>query len=124
MNTNNNDKNVYKDNVFRTEIQSDIERNMQKFNDPLVLGELLYKLLEERENTNRILKNLLVKLEQLEQKLVTGHQDTEHKAQSVLLPEIDEDIIAFVKSQGKASAEDVRQKFNYRGTNAACARLN
>ncbi len=56
MNTNNtNDKNVYKDNVFRTEIQSDIERNMQKFNDPLVLGELLYKLLEERENTNRIL---------------------------------------------------------------------
>ncbi|MEW6722036.1 MAG: BlaI/MecI/CopY family transcriptional regulator, partial [Candidatus Micrarchaeota archaeon] len=41
-----------------------------------------------------------------------------------ILPEIDEQIMGFLKEAGRATAEEVRAKFNYRGKNAASARLN
>jgi hypothetical protein len=41
-----------------------------------------------------------------------------------MLPEIDERIVGYIREKGKASADDVRIKFNYKGTNAASARLN
>jgi len=41
-----------------------------------------------------------------------------------LLPEIDEQIMGFVKEAGKATADEVRTRFRYKGKNAACARLN
>jgi len=108
------------DNAFHKEIKNDLEHNMEKFKDPMVLGELLYRLLEERENTNRILKNILTKLEAMEQRV----QITDVQLQEPMLPEIDEQIVAFIKQTVKASAEEVRAKFNYKGKNAASARLN
>lgn len=112
---------VYKTSAFVHEVHADLSAHMDKFKDPLVLGELVYKLLEERENTNRILKNLLAKLDALEAKLGAA---PETATEEPLLAEVDEEIVQFVKSQGKASAEDVRSHFNYKGTNAASARLN
>ena len=106
---------------FRKDLKNDIEGNLEKFNDPVVLGEMLYKLLEERENTNRILKNILTKLESLGTQKIEIPK--EHLPQ-VLLPEIDEQILSYVKEKGKAIAEDVRARFQYKGTNAASARLN
>ena len=114
-----NKEKIFKSNagsVFKNEIKSDLEENEGKFNDPVVLGELVYKLLEERENTNRILKNILAKLEALE----TGKVRTEEP----MLPEIDEGIMAFIIEEGKVTAGDVQKKFKYRGKNAASARLN
>ena len=102
--------------AFKNEIKSDLEENMGKFQDPIVLGELVYKLLEERENTNRILKNVLARLDELEK-----GTPMEEKT---LLPEVDEQILGFVKEQGKVTAENVREKFEYKGKNAASARLN
>ena len=118
-----NNENIYKDNVeggFRKELKEDLEKNLAKFNDPVVLGELVSKLIEERENTNRILKNILAKLEAIEQ----GQAGPTGKSEEILVPEIDEKIIAFIKERGKATAEDARVAFNYSGTNAASARLN
>ncbi len=116
---NNKDK-VFKSNVggsaFENELRTDLEENMAKFKDPVVLGELVYKLLEERENTNRILKNVLARLDELEK-----GTPMEEKT---LLPEVDEQILGFVKEQGKVTAENVREKFEYKGKNAASARLN
>jgi hypothetical protein len=107
------------DNAFAREIRSDLEMNMDKFRDPVVLGEFVYRLLEERENTNRLLKNILAKLE------ARGMGPAiQIAAKETLLPEIDEQIMSFVKDSGKVTAEEVRVKFNYRGKNAACARLN
>lgn len=118
--------NVNKANAYnvRAEIQSDLEANMDKFNDPVVLGELLYKLLEERENTNRILKNILSKLENIEGKAQPEIQAQVKAMDAPILPEIDERILKFVHEKGKASAEDVRKAFKYKGKNAASARLN
>jgi len=104
---------------FRSQLKSDLEENMKKFNDPIVIGELLYKLLEERENTNRILKNILAKLEKLETSAAPIKA-----AEEVILPSRDEEILGFLKETGKATAEDVRARFRYKGKNAACARLN
>ncbi len=114
-----NKEKIYKPNAggsaFKNEIKSDIEENMSKFQDPVVLGELVYKLLEERENTNRILKNILAKLEAME----AGKTNEEP-----LLPEIDTEILSFISEKGKVTAEDVRKQFKYKGKNAASARLN
>jgi predicted HTH transcriptional regulator len=117
-----NSVNIYKLNTerspLRSEIRNDLENNMQKFSDPVILGELMYKLLEERENTNRILKNILAKLENIPSGTAAA------PGGEPLLPEVDEKIMEFVREKGRISAEDVRQHFNYKGKNAACARLN
>ncbi len=108
------------DNAFAHEIQKDLETNMAKFRDPVVLGELVYRLLEERENTNRLLKNILAKLDVLQARGNT----VQNPLTAPLLPEVDEGIMAFIREKGRCTAEDVRAKFGYKGKNAACARLN
>lgn len=112
------------DNAFTREVRSDLETNIDKFRDPVVLGEMVYRLLEERENTNRLLKNILQKLESLEMKMGAAPAMPNFGAAETLLPEIDEQIMQFVRGQGKATSEEVRVKFKYRGKNAASARLN
>ncbi|MFH1521256.1 MAG: hypothetical protein ABID61_06430 [Candidatus Micrarchaeota archaeon] len=111
------------DSAFTKEIRSDLEQNMDKFRDPIILGEMVYRLLEERENTNRLLKSILQKLEQIEAK--TGQKPSLNAiAEERVLSEIDGQMLSFVKETGKVSAEEVRIKFKYRGKNAASARLN
>ncbi len=113
------------DNAFTKTIRSDLEDNMDKFRDPVVLGEMVFRLLEERENTNRLLKNILQKLDQIDAKMAAPSAlPTETGGIETMLPEIDEQILGFVKEAGKATAEDVRSRFHYRGKNAASARLN
>jgi predicted HTH transcriptional regulator len=111
------------DNAFTREVRSDLETNIDKFRDPVILGEMVFRLLEERENTNRLLKNILQKLESMEMKMGAVPAMPTGVAEP-LLPEIDEQIMRFVKEQGKATSEEVRVKFHYRGKNAASARLN
>jgi len=111
------------DNALAREIRSDLDMNMEKFRDPVVLGELVYRLLEERENTNRLLKNILAKLEAIEMKGPVAAKEMP-AIKEAILPEIDEQIVSFLKGTGKVTAEEVRVRFNYRGKNAACARLN
>ena len=120
-----NDDKEYKpsDNAFTKEVRSDLETHMDKFRDPVVLGEMVYRLLEERENTNRLLKGILQKLDSIEAKLGATSQMAAPNLETIL-PEIDEQIMAFVKEKGRVAAEEVRVRFNYRGKNAASARLN
>lgn len=117
------------DTAFTKEIRSDLEQNMEKFRDPVVLGEMVYRLLEERENTNRLLKTVIQKLEAIEAKMGPGASAPVASAvasalNEPLLPEVDEGIMAFIREAGKVTAEEVRARFNYKGKNAASARLN
>ncbi|MBN2477819.1 hypothetical protein JXB01_00840 [Candidatus Micrarchaeota archaeon] len=117
--------NVYKSSAsnLREQIEKDLAVHAEKFKDPVVLGELVYRLLEEKENTNRILKTLLQRIEQLEIKL--GEKPAEkEKTNEILLPSTDEKIVQLIEKSGKATAEDVRKALNYKGKNAASARLN
>lgn len=105
---------------IREQISKDLAENLEKFKDPIVLGELLYLLKDERENTNRILKTLLTKIETLE--LMLAEKKQVH-TETRLLSEVDEAIVSFLK-EGQKTAEDVQKKFGYKGKNAASARLN
>ena len=111
------------DSAFVKEIRSDLESNMQKFRDPIILGELVYRLMEERENTNRLLKNILQRLEAIETGAISSNPLSPTSMED-LLPQIDEQIVDFIKETRKATAEEVRSRFNYKGKNAASARLN
>jgi len=139
-------QNVYKrvTSSLGKKIQSDLEKQMEKFKDPLVLGELVYSLLEERENTNRILKTLLRRIEELQNRLMEEQEKTritivennmeEKKNRKIkkdvvrmderILPKIDESILNAVKKLKKATARDIQKQFKYKGRNAASARLN
>ncbi len=105
---------------LKAEIEKDLQENMEKFKDPLVLAEIAYRLLEERESTNRILKNILARIEQLEKREPTETRPMEE----IILPEIDNGIVNFVEKKKKATAEQVQKKFGYKGRNAASSRLN
>ncbi|MGC8899782.1 MAG: hypothetical protein ACP5JC_02115 [Candidatus Micrarchaeia archaeon] len=104
---------------FEEEIENEAKRIGKKLKEePLLVGVLLAKLIEERENTNRLMKTLIARLEAIEKKLAN------EEPEGMILSEIDEAVLSLVKESGKASAEDVQRKFNYKGKNAASQRLN
>jgi len=104
---------------LQKEIGDELEENLEKFKDPVVLATIAYKLLEERENTNRILKNVLTRLDRLE-----AGKERLPPQNAPILPEIDQKIVDFAKKTGKTTAKDVQVEFGYKGTNAASSRLN
>ncbi len=100
-----------------------------KMKDPLVVGALLHRLTEERTSTNLLLKEINAKLdrfEALEAKIahLEAKMDEKSDRKVVMLPEVDEEIISFITKKGAVCAEDVQEKFEYKGKNAASARLN
>lgn len=117
---------------LRNEIITPLENDIQKLRDPIVLASIMHTAATERENTNRLLKTLIEKLDHKFAEVDARMSALEagaiaHAAmpsEEVLLPSVDEGILAFVKEKRYASAEEVRRKFGYRGKNAASARLN
>jgi len=100
----------------------------EKLSDPVYIAGMMLAVQNERENTNRILKNIYAELERvraLEARVsaLEGSVDGEH-AEAGMLPEVDEKIVEFIRAKRKACAEDVQKKFSYKGKNAASARLN
>lgn len=114
---------------------SEFEEFRKKMQDPVVVGAMLHRLTEERESANLVLKQINEKLDKLlaveerlkslEQKLAaTAPAPAKGLPRELLLPEVDEEILAFVRKRGKACAEEVQAKFGYKGRNAASSRLN
>ncbi len=107
-----------------------------KMKDPLVVGAMLHKLTVERENSNRLMMEISAKLDkimQLEQKvnklqhIIETSKETQQttKQPQVILAEIDEKIIDFIrKHEGKTCASQIQHEFNYKGKNAASSRLH
>lgn len=104
------------------EITESLEREIQKLRDPTVHAAIIYTAVKERENANRILKNILARLDQLEAKM----KEMEQKAapEQKALADVDKAIVDYIKEHGPSYAEDVQKVFRYRGKNAACARLS
>ncbi|PIZ99808.1 hypothetical protein COX84_00575 [Candidatus Micrarchaeota archaeon CG_4_10_14_0_2_um_filter_49_7] len=101
-------------------------REGDKLRDPVVLASLLYTSKTEREHTNKLFLTLVQKLDQLMKRierlelLLAGKGGSEE----TLLPDIDQRILECIKQKGHMCAEEIQKRFNYRGTNAASARLN
>lgn len=93
-----------------------------KLHDPVFLSAMLAQVVHEKENTNRILKNIYSELEQLRSQTGKGKEEARRPALS--LSETDQQIILLAKKNGKICAEDVQKKLDYKGKNGASARLN
>jgi uncharacterized membrane protein len=110
---------------------AELEREIAKLRDPTVHASIMYSLMRERESTNMILKNILAKLDALDEKL-SALKQTQAAPTNVppvqksidMLPDVDRMIISYIKEQGAATAEDIQKMLRYRGKNAACARLS
>ncbi|MEM4367337.1 MAG: winged helix-turn-helix domain-containing protein [Candidatus Anstonellales archaeon] len=110
-------KGNYKPELQR-EIEEDVEEHLEAFKNPIVLAEIYYKVMKEREDTNRLLKTILMKLEAIESK---GMQPKESK---VLLSDLEERIVDYIAKNEAVCAEDVQAEFGYKGQNGASMRLN
>lgn len=115
----------YKDDGFHRELKESISRVYSLYTkDPLVMGVLLYKLLEERENTNRLIKTVVRRIEELNKQQPEQQKPTSKEEIKELLSETDQRILSTIKKLGKATAREIAKEMNYKGANAASARLN
>ena len=82
-------------------------------------------LTKVKETTEmELLRTIAGRLENIEKRLDGIERGLGNEVSDEILSDIDEKIIEFVKKNGKACAEDLQRAFNYRGKNAASARLN
>lgn len=114
---------------LQNEVLSPLENDIAKLRDPVVLAALMHTAASERENTNRLLKTLIERLDskfaEVEGRLASLERGAAIPVEEeVLLPSVDEAILKFVKEKRHVSAEEVRRRLGYRGKNAASARLN
>jgi hypothetical protein len=115
---------------LRRELKVVSEKNHEEIPENAGLSTLIKYLVDERGKTNRILENVTLKLKQLEDEIsaleLSGQQDdyAPQNSREVPLSGVDAKLINFVQTKGMACAEEVRAFMNYKGNNAACARLN
>ena len=130
------------------DLTSDVRSDMEKFENPVYIGSLLYRLAEERASTNLVLKDLNAKIDRLmllEEKMEdleaqinsmtqTSKTNMDNKSNKKeaqdntllveLLPNQDKEILALARKNGRIDAKEVQIALGYKGKNAACARLN
>jgi hypothetical protein len=110
-------KEQYKD----LELQ-DLLSLQENINNPMILSVLMFKLIDERKKTNKILEEISEKYDRLQFQLKNKPQE-EIKEYNIL-SETDDQIITHIRKEGKTDAQTVKVLFGYKGTNAASQRLN
>ncbi len=95
---------------------------------------LMRSMIEERERTNRMIAGMLEKIADLEKRLESAtdapEASTEYEVREgisnkeIPLSSLDAKILELVQTKGMVCAEDIQKEMNYKGKNAACARLN
>ena len=99
----------------------DVKYDKEQFKDNTTIGLLLYRLAKEREASNSMFKQISEQLERIASLLQKGPATQEVKS---IISDIDQKILAHVQRNGKVDAEEIQSIFQYRGKNAASARLN
>jgi len=110
----------------------DLAGAVHEVHDPVALATMLYTIAEEKKSTNLLIREINAKFDALTRKIaeleakLSGRQASEpaHPAPNVGLSERDEEVIEFIKEKERVCAEDLQERFNYRGRNAASARLS
>ncbi len=105
------------------EMSKDIAYDLEKFNDPLVIGALIYRLVQERMKTNELFEQILEELREIKE-VIKSSGPVPITSKTGALGDVDEKIVGFIRKKGRATAEEVQAFLGYRGRNAASARLN
>ena len=111
-----------------------VPQNTPSGNEDSVSALLKY-MLEEREHTNKLLRGITERLKKLEEEIDATEGELQEEQQidysqmknasrEIALSNLDSKLLEFVQSKGMVCAEDVKTLMNYKGKNAACARLN
>lgn len=120
---------------------TDYQAFKEAVKDPaLTAAYYLSKISDEKSSFNLVLREINAKLDrlaflerrvaQLEEMLeknsakTVGSPSRMAPQGQAIVADIDGDILEFVRELGKVVAQDVADKFGYKGKNAACARLN
>jgi len=116
------------------EIVGNLSDTIHDMSDPVSIATMLYTLVEERKSSNLVirdinakfdsilekLKEISTRLNELESRLATP--STEHA--TFELSDRDREILDYVTKNKRVCADDIQEKFKYRGRNAASARLS
>ena len=121
------------------ETVGDISKAIQQISDPVAIASMLYSIANERKSTNLVVRDingkldkfhiLIEKLDQISENLEKLNKNFEGEKKptshtSSELSERDEEVLSYVKESGRVCADELQEKFNYRGRNAASARLS
>ncbi len=89
---------------------------------------LIKYMIEERERTNSLLTSITGKIGKLEKEIERLYDEPAYKegqySMEVPLSSLDAKILDFVQTHGMICADDLMKAMNYKGRNAACARMN
>ncbi len=122
------DESYIKVKELKDEVSEVRKELVEQLKDPQFQAYVMYKLANEKENSNRVLKGIMQKLESLEERIQNLEGGAKAEPKKAKAPEIlaeqDERILGMAKKEGKLCAEDVRKALGYKGKNAASARLN
>jgi len=99
----------------------DVKYDKEQFKDNATIGLLLYRLAKEREASNSLFREIGAKLDRIAS-LLEKRPMTEQVTS--IISDIDQKILAHIQRNGKVDAEEIQSIFQYRGKNAASARLN
>ncbi len=106
-----------------SDLSVDIQEVLKESSNPAFLAALLFKLTKEREDTNRILKELDKKFTRIEEMLKSNSSNS-HTVEENVLGEPDQHIMQMIDEIGMVSAQDVKERLAYKKSNAASQRLN
>ncbi len=97
----------------------------------LNMEQIISLIIEERERTNKMLEEITNKVRKLEELIETSDESDEivvgnynEEKKEILLSEVDTKIVEFVQNKGMVTADELKIYMNYKGKNAASARLN
>lgn len=107
----------------------DIQELIEQSEDPKALATLLYKVIQEKEKTNKILDGINTKFDSIMFTLKTSSNTetfdaTPPQNNFEILAEQDQLILKIIDDRGQCTANDIKTMLNYKGLNAACQRLN
>jgi len=106
------------------DLSLDMQEVMKESNNPAFLAALLYKLTKEREETNKILKNLEEKFAKIQELLLSNSSNSHTNLGENVLAEPDQHIMQLVNEMVSVSAKDVKERLSYKKENAASQRLS
>jgi ElaB/YqjD/DUF883 family membrane-anchored ribosome-binding protein len=107
-----------------SELSVDMQEVLKESSNPAFLAALLFKLVKEREETNKILREVNEKFSKLEEKLKTNSSNSHTNLEENVLSEPDQHIMQMINELGMVSAQDVMARLAYKKSNAASQRLN
>lgn len=114
------------------ELVGDLSNQIRKVSDPIAVGAMLYSIAQEKKSSNLVIRDINAKFDTMIQKLeeisknLSGlcNKIDEPSNGPTELSERDREILNFVKERVRVCADDVQKRFEYKGRNAASARLS